>query len=80
MKIKEIPASTGVLPVIEGKVNQKVISNGSYPLSRFLYCYSNNKKNEAINDFLDFVVSDEGQKLVEELNYVPLRTMSLQSE
>ena len=47
--------------------------NKTYPIIRPLYFYYD-KKNEAKNKaFIDFVVSAEGQKIVDAVGYVPLK-------
>lgn len=55
----------GVYPNIEN------IKNGSYPLSGYLYAvtYEGND-NENVQKLLDWVLSDEGQKIIEETGYV----------
>ena len=51
---------------------QAVLSN-DYPLSRYLYIYLNPAINTGeISDFLKWVRSDDGQKLVSEASYYPL--------
>src|ERR1043166_4194184 len=45
----------------------------SYPISRPLY-YMYDKKNESkLKSFVDYALSDEGQKIVAEVGYVPLK-------
>ena len=47
--------------------------DGTYPISRPLY-YFYSKTNEAkIKPFVDFILSDEGQQLVKDVGYVPLK-------
>lgn len=47
--------------------------DGTYPISRPLY-YFYSKSNEAkIKPFVDFILSDEGQQLVKDVGYVPLK-------
>ncbi len=49
------------------------VKSGSYPLSRFLYWYLRNKPSGEIKKFVDFVLSDEGQKIVTEVGYFPVK-------
>lgn len=51
------------------------IADGSYPLSRSLYIYVNKKKaesNQAVREYVDFYLSDDGIKAVEEAGYIML--------
>jgi len=48
------------------------ILNGKYPISRSLYMITNGEPEGIIKDFIDFVLSDEGQGIVEEEGFVPL--------
>jgi phosphate transport system substrate-binding protein len=52
------------------------VFNNSYPLSRELYWYVAGAPEGAIKEFLDWVLSAEGQKVVEEADYYPLRTQT----
>lgn len=45
----------------------------SFPISRPLYMYTPIKPAGDIKKFMDFVVSDKGQKLVEEEGFIPLK-------
>ena len=48
------------------------VLSGSYPVSRSLYMYTSGEPTGLAKDFLDFVKSSEGQKIVEEEGFVPL--------
>jgi phosphate transport system substrate-binding protein len=45
----------------------------TYPLARPLLLYSAAEPSEVLKSFVDFVLSDEGQKIVEMMDFVPLR-------
>jgi phosphate transport system substrate-binding protein len=47
--------------------------NKSFPVSRPLYMYTPVKPAGDIKKFMDFVISDKGQKLVEEEGFIPLK-------
>ena len=49
------------------------VVNGSYPLARNLYMYTNGKPQGAVKDFIDFIMSPEGQKLVDIAGFVAVR-------
>jgi phosphate transport system substrate-binding protein len=44
----------------------------TYPITRYLYMYTAFKPQGDIKAFLDFVTSEQGQKIVDELGFVPL--------
>jgi phosphate transport system substrate-binding protein len=47
-------------------------TSGIYPLSRFLNIYSAGEPSGVAKEYLDFVLSDDGQKVVEGVGYYPL--------
>lgn len=57
----------GVLP------SRDTVQHKAYPLSRPLYLYTNGAPRGAVKEFLAFIMSDEGQRLVEELGFVGIR-------
>jgi len=48
------------------------VLNGEYPISRSLYMIANGEPEGIAKDFIDFVLSEEGQKIVEEEGFVPI--------
>ncbi|RKU27388.1 phosphate-binding protein [Candidatus Poribacteria bacterium] len=44
----------------------------TYPIARPLYMYSLGVPNGAAKEYLDWILSDDGQKIVEKLGFVPL--------
>ena len=48
------------------------IGNGSYPITRYLYMYLRNRPSGAIKKYIDWMMSDAGQNVVEATGYVPL--------
>ncbi len=59
-------------PVLNGEVNYEIIWNGNYPLSRYLYCYTNGIPTDEIKEFINFIISDKGQEVVKDMKYIPL--------
>ncbi len=49
------------------------IKKGEYPLFRYLFNYTRGKPTGIIKEYLDFVTSSEGQKIVEKVGYIPLQ-------
>ena len=50
--------------------SKESVRDGTYKLSRFLYVYVNGEPKGLMKRFIDFVLSPDGQKLVEEAGYV----------
>ena len=69
LKIVAVAEADGgpyVLPMIS-TVNDK-----SYPIARDLYMYTAGEPNGALQDYLDWILSDEAQQIVSELGFVPI--------
>jgi phosphate transport system substrate-binding protein len=47
--------------------------DGSYPIARVLYMYTSGQPTGIIRQYLDWIMSEDGQKIVNELGFVPLR-------
>jgi phosphate transport system substrate-binding protein len=47
---------------------------GTYPLSRDLYMYTAGEPEGVIAEYLSWILSPSGQKIVEDLGFVPLET------
>jgi len=56
-----------VLPSI-ATVNDK-----SYPIARDLYMYTNGEPTGVVKEYLDWILSDEAQKIVADLGFVPAK-------
>jgi len=60
--------------VVDGvTVSKATIQDGSYPISRSLHMYTNGEPKGDAKRYIDFVLSDAGQKLVEEQGFIPIR-------
>src|SRR3972149_7684498 len=70
--VKKDKSSQGIFPAHNGKVNYNAIWNGDYSISRYLYCFTQDKPSKNVNDFFNFILSEEGQKLVLQMEYIPL--------
>ena len=70
--VKKDKSSQGIFPAHKGKVNYNAIWNGDYSISRYLYCFTQDKPSKDVNDFFNFILSEEGQKLVLQMEYIPL--------
>lgn len=56
-----------ITPTIEN------IKTSKYPISRPLFLYTNGEPKELIKDFIDFILSPDGQKIVLETDFVPIK-------
>jgi len=67
MMIKADDGSPAYLPTAE------TVGNGSYPITRFLYMYLKSRPAGEIKNFIDWVLSDEGQEVVTKVGYFKVR-------
>jgi len=72
LHIKKDETSPAVSPSEKGKVNYNAIWSGDYSISRYLYCFTNGQATGELKTYIDFILSPEGQKLVESMEYIPL--------
>jgi phosphate transport system substrate-binding protein len=49
------------------------VLNGTYPISRQLYWYTAGPPEGAVKALLDWVLSPEGQRVVKEKGFYPLK-------
>jgi phosphate transport system substrate-binding protein len=66
VKVSRKPHEPGIAPSVENAQNK------TYPITRPLQIYTIGELQPAVQDYLDWIVSAEGQKVVLELGYVPL--------
>ena len=53
--------------------NAETIKNGQYPISRYLFMYLKNKPTGELKKYIDWILSPEGQKMVVEVGYFPVK-------
>jgi phosphate transport system substrate-binding protein len=66
LAVKKDAGSPAVLP------SQETIVDGSYPIARYLYFYTNGVPKGALAEYLRWVIGPEGQAIVPEVGYIPL--------
>jgi len=66
LKVSKVKGEPGVLPSIP------TVHDKTYPISRPLFMYTPGAPSAAIKKYLDWIMSDPGQKIVEQTGYVPL--------
>jgi phosphate transport system substrate-binding protein len=57
----------GVMP------SKETVLTSKYSIGRPLFMYTNGEPKGSVKDFLDFIKSEEGQKIVDEEGFVPLK-------
>lgn len=67
VKVKKDAVSPGYTPTFEN------IKSGNYPIARYLYMYVKNRPAGAMKEYIDWILGDEGQKIVSEVGYFPIR-------
>ena len=72
LHIKKDENSLAISPSENNKVNYDVIWSGDYSISRYLYCFTNGEATGKLKEFMDFIVSEEGQNVVRTMEYIPL--------
>jgi phosphate transport system substrate-binding protein len=72
LHIKKDENSPAFSPAENNKVNYELIWNGDYSISRYLYCFTNGEATGKLKDFMDFIISPEGQNVVRTMEYIPL--------
>jgi phosphate transport system substrate-binding protein len=73
LSIKKTASGPAVSPLASsGGPEFKVVYDGSYGLSRYLYVYSPGPPKGDPKAFLDWVLGPEGQKIVQEVDYIPM--------
>jgi len=58
-------------PYISPKIEN--VTNGKYPISRPLFIYTNGIPNGSVKKFADFMLSKEGQEIVLQTDFVPIK-------
>lgn len=66
VKVAKKKGDPGVLPSIA------TVHDKSYPISRPMFMYTPGEPSPGAKKYLDWVISDAGQKIVEKTGYVPL--------
>lgn len=54
---------------------EATILNAQYPISRFLYFYLSKRPEGNVKKFIDWVISKQGQKVVTDVGYYPIKKM-----
>jgi phosphate transport system substrate-binding protein len=67
VKVRADASTPAYAPTLEN------IKAGTYPISRFLFMYVKNRPTGALKAYIDWILGDEGQKIVSDVGYFPIR-------
>jgi phosphate transport system substrate-binding protein len=67
VKVKKDAASPAFEPTIE------TIKSGDYPITRFLFLYTRAKPAGDMKKYIDWILSPEGQEIVSQVGYFPVK-------
>ena len=65
--VKKDDKSPAIMPSLE------TVRSGQYPISRFLYLYTRVKPSKDMKSFIDWATGPEGQAIVSQVGYFPIR-------
>jgi len=67
LKVRKDAASPGFEPTAEN------VKSGDYPISRYLYLYVRSKPSGKLKEYIDWILSTQGQEIVSKVGYFPVR-------
>ncbi len=67
LKIKKDDSSKAYEPT------EKNVKSGNYPISRYLFMYIKSKPTGALKKYIDWILSKEGQSIVNKVGYFPIK-------
>jgi len=67
LAVARTPEGPYVMPSVD------TVNSGAYPVARPLYMYTNGEPTGEIKAYLDWILGPEGQSIVRDLGFVPLR-------
>jgi phosphate transport system substrate-binding protein len=67
VKVKADSDTPGYEPTEEN------VKSGKYPIARYLYLYTRNRPTGAMKEFVDWILSQEGQQIVTKVGYFPVK-------
>jgi phosphate transport system substrate-binding protein len=73
VKLVPVAAREGepfVMPTVESAVD------GSYPIARPLFMYTRGQPTGVVKEYMDWILSEEGQRIIQDKGYAPVRAHS----
>ncbi|MGZ4986136.1 MAG: substrate-binding domain-containing protein, partial [Chthoniobacterales bacterium] len=62
-----------VVPIDGALPSKESVLGKTYPYARPTFYYTDGEPSGVVKDFIDFTVSDGGQKIVEQVGFVPIK-------
>ncbi len=62
-----------VVPIDGASPSKESVLAKSYPYARPTFFYTNGEPTGVVKEFIDFTVGPEGQKIVEQVGFVPIK-------
>lgn len=78
--VKKTESAPAVSALKDGKPNNEAVWSGDYPVARWLYIYTTGKSSPDEKAYLDWILGPEGQRVVADIEYVPLKGVQLASQ
>ncbi len=73
LAIKKDENSPAIYPLLSnGQIDFPSVWEERYPIARFLFMYTAGKPQGVTREYLDWILGPEGQRIVDEIGYVPL--------
>lgn len=72
VRVVPVALQTGGEPIVPG---DETIITGRYPIARPLFMYTNGEPQGATKQYLDWIKSDDGQRVLRDHGYPPLRRL-----
>ena len=66
-RVKKDDQSQGFLPTLA------TVKSGEYPISRFLFFYLRSQPKGQTKQFIDWILTPEGQEIVTKVGYFPMK-------
>ena len=73
LPIKKTDSTPAVAALRNGKPDNEAVWSGEYPIARWLYMYTTGKSSPEERAYLDWIMGPEGQQVVADVEYVPLK-------
>jgi phosphate transport system substrate-binding protein len=67
VRVKKDATSAGYEPT------EANVKSGLYPITRYLYMYTRNRPTGALKEYIDWILSPEGQEIVAKVGYFPVK-------
>lgn len=67
LAVKKDASTPGIVP------SEETVMNDTYPISRHLYLYLRSRPTGALKEYVDWILSAEGQKIIAKVGYFPVK-------